>query len=304
MRRNKLNTRLAGCLLSLLAFLSACSHEEGPTPSPDSGLVTLSLQVKTSELPATKGEGEEDTEALDKPNEYIHSLVVLLAKEDEIIVERWNDVKENASMITWASDAISLEAGNYVAYAFANMESLPDESQGFLSGLTEGRTVDGLDETVVTMFKDDNSYDPAHGTYLPMSRRYPFKLTKDETVTIPLVRMLSRVEVSVERDEDRKEIISDFSFSGFVDNMNLFVDPYELNDVTGHNQDDKLMTPEGTNIVTGYKKEEVLNDDAPFYFYVSETKKQGDDKFTINLKLGDAAISRTLTRTVLVRNRI
>ena len=96
MRRNKLNTRLAGCLLSLLAFLSACSHEEGPTPSPDSGLVTLSLQVKTSELPATKGEGEEDTEALDKPNEYIHSLVVLLAKEDEIIVERWNDVKENA----------------------------------------------------------------------------------------------------------------------------------------------------------------------------------------------------------------
>lgn len=303
MRRNKLNTRLVGCLLSLLAFLSACSHEEGLTPSPDSGLVTLSLQVKTSELPATKGEGEEDTEALDKPNEYIHSLVVLLAKEDEIIVERWDiEEVEDASMTTWTSpDQISLETGNYVAYAFANMESLPDKGESFLLDLQKGGAIDGLDETVVTMFENNNSYNPETGTYLPMSRRYPFKLTENTTVIIPLVRMLSRVEVSVERDGERTETISDFSFSGFVDKMNLFVDPYELNDVTGHNQDDKLMTPDGANIVIPeYKKDGEWNGQ-PFYFYVSETK----GNFKIDLKLNGTPIGeRTLTRTVLIRNRI
>ncbi|WP_122359885.1 hypothetical protein [Parabacteroides sp. TM07-1AC] len=298
MRRNKLNTRLAGCLLLLLAFLSACSHEEGPTPSPDSGLVTLSLQVKTSELPATKGEGE-DTEAL--KNEYIHSLIVLLAK-DETIVERW-DVKEGkgASRETWASDQISLETGSYVAYAFANMESLPDEGGSFLNTLTETQSISDLETKVVTMFNGTNSYNPETGTYLPMSRRYPFNLTENTTVTIPLVRMLSRVEVSVERDGERQEPISNFSFSGFVDKMNLFVDPYELNDVMEYNEDGKLKTPVDASMVTdGYKKNGTWNGD-PFYFYVSETI--GD--FKINLNLDDTPIGeRTLTRTVLVRNRI
>lgn len=308
MRRNKLNTRLAGCLLSLLAFLSACSHEEGPTPSPDSGLVTLSLQVKTSELPATKGEGEENTETLDKPNEYIHSLIVLLVKEDGTIVERWDDVEEDkdASMVTWTSpNQISLETGNYVAYAFANMESLPDEGKNFLSNLTEGGDIGDLDKTVVTMFEGGNSYNPQgrdNPTYLPMSRRYPFKLTKDETVTIPLVRMLSRVEVSVERDGERKEPISDFSFSGFVDKMNLFVMPDALNDVTDFSNDGNLEIPRSAKVVTPeYSKTEHLDNDASFYFYVSETR----GSFKINLNLdGNSIDERTLTRTVLVRNRI
>ena len=299
MKRSKSYTIVCGFLL-LLASLSACSHEEGPIPSPDSDLVTFLLQVQTHEGVGTKA-GKDP-----KEQEYIHSLTVLLTNSDGTILRRWYDMDaKGGSKKNWTSEEISLETGNYVAYAFANMESLPEEGDNFLNALTENRSVYDLDNKVVTMFKDENLYDPnaeVSPTYLPMSRCFPFTLSKNTgTITIPLVRMLSRVEVSVERDGGRTESISNFIFSGFVDKMNLFVFPDVLNDKTSSELDNLLMVPSGTT--TSYKKEGVLEE--KFYFYVSETKKQGADKFTINLNLNDTPIGeRTLTRTVLVRNRI
>ena len=285
------------CALLLATGLAACSTESGGENLPNlAGTYDIRLAVGTKS-PATKADDDDNA----YENEFINTLFVVIAQDGKVLhsFEPYKDESQNGKQTTWTSSKIELKAGKYIAYAFANMESLPNnEWKTVLEGL-EGGTIADLDDKVITMF-DVNEYDPTKGTYLPMSRKYDFTVTESGTITIPLVRMVSRVEVTI--DADAGLTLSDFTFSGFADKEYLFVRPEALNEAIDDNQNSQLKVP---NEITNkdYIKSGVLP--KSFYFYVSETKGKTQEHFTIKIKLGETEITpRHLDRQYLVRNRI
>lgn len=200
--RNRLNPYkslpLLACLFLLLAF-GCTGSEQGGNGDPDlPEMVEVDLQVGVSDVSRslqTKASND-DLKPLD--GELIHSLVVFIVNESNIIEKKFlpEDLDESAekgNLTNWSSGTFTLTSGTKQIYAFANWESL-ENALSTVIATAEGQSMPTLPETVAY---PTAGFDPANRKYLPMSVSTTWTVSSSGKKSIELVRLVSRLQVKV-----------------------------------------------------------------------------------------------------------
>ena len=196
------------CLLAFLAF-GCVSGEKGSSGDLDlPEMVEVDLQVGIADVMSplqTKADEGEEVEREDKnalPGEQIHSLAVLIVNnstrkiEKKFLPDLTNDEKAKEGELTsWTSEEFRLPQGTKRIYAFANWESLKDETLEAVIEAEEGDEIPKLPEEVSW---PEGGFDPKQKkVYLPMSYFETWELSSSVKKTIRLTRLVSRLQVKV-----------------------------------------------------------------------------------------------------------
>lgn len=195
------------CLLAFLAF-GCVSGEKGGSGDLDlPEMVEVDLQVGISDVMSplqTKADEGEEVEKKDDnalSGEQIHSLAVLIVNnstqkiEKKFLPDLTNDEKAKEGELTsWTSEEFRLPQGTKRIYAFANWESLKNETLEAVIEAEEGDEMPKLPEEVSW---PDGGFDPENGVYLPMSYFETWELSSSVKKTIRLTRLVSRLQVKV-----------------------------------------------------------------------------------------------------------
>lgn len=195
------------CLLAFLAF-GCVSGEKGGSGDLDlPEMVEVDLQVGIADVMSplqTKADEGEEVEKKDDnalSGEQIHSLAVLIVNnstqkiEKKFLPDLTNDEKAKEGELTsWTSEEFRLPQGTKRIYAFANWESLKNETLEAVIEAEEGDEMPKLPEEVSW---PDGGFDPENGVYLPMSYFETWELSSSVKKTIRLTRLVSRLQVKV-----------------------------------------------------------------------------------------------------------
>ena len=272
-------------LFSLLftGLLFSCSEDSDvPDRGQEDDLCPVVIQIGSSESSQTRAFLEEDFE----DHEYIHSLCVFLVNaETNLIEKKWmldegtsepgGAETEKAGNITkWTSPEVLLQAGPKIIYAFANWETAQNETW---TGI-----IDRVENTTLTQEELNNIVldDPASkinfdgGKYIPMSLSHSFTLSASTgSIKVWLVRLVSRIDVTVTNNSDEDVTLSGFSMSDFATKVRLMEGSSAT--ITGnHISYSEDNVPIFLEKLTGKKG---------FSFYVNETL----DEQPYSIKIGE-----------------
>lgn len=278
--------------------LSACSFgEEYADNEPGTAAVQLSITAREEGDLNTRAGGTEEG----VNHEYIHNLCVLLVQDNKVIKKILPDLSGNeaarvGNLKTWVSDVFTLEAGNYTAYAFANIDSYYGTGWSSLTGVAEGTDVSGLgiDDMVLE--------DPAEKVdlvqyFIPMSARTEISVTSaTKSLSIGLDRLICKIRTTATASEADAKIRA-FSFGGYADRVPLFDDA-----VLGDVHYDKVckFTYTDQTLVTDQSGKVTLPD-----FYVNASP--AGHSFQVSLSTdekGGVTYQATTQRDELPRNSI
>lgn len=197
--RNRLNpykSLYALFLTAILAFSCVSGEKEAPD-LPE--MVEVDLQVGVSDVSQPLQTKTEDP-ALS--GEQIHSLVVFIVNASGTIEKKFQpDLKEDklaqkGELTSWSSETFKLTRGAKRVYAFANWESLNDETLNDAIATAEGQPM--LPATLPeTVSWPADGFDPVSGKYLPMSVSTTWTVSSSGKKSIELVRLVSRLQVKV-----------------------------------------------------------------------------------------------------------
>lgn len=192
------NLPLLASLLALIAF-GCVSGERGAGGEPDlPEMVEVDLQVGVSDASKSLQTKAADVNAL--PGEQINSLVVFIVDASGKIEKKFQpDLTEDeqakaGNLTSWSSGSFEITGGVKQIYAFANWESLNDNSLNSAIGTVEGQQMPDLLSQTVSY--PTNGFDPQTGKYLPMSYSTTWTVSSGKK-TIELVRLVSRLQVKV-----------------------------------------------------------------------------------------------------------
>ena len=272
-------------LFSLLftGLLFSCSEDSDvPDRGQEDDLCPVVIQIGSSESSQTRAFLEEDFE----DHEYIHSLCVFLVNaETNLIEEKWmledgtsepeGTGTENAGNITkWTSPEVLVQAGPKIIYAFANWKTAQNATW---TGI-----IDRVENTTLTQEELNNIVldDPASkinfdgGKYIPMSLSHSFTLSASTgSIEVWLVRLVSRIDVTVTNNSDEDVTLSGFSMSDFATKVRLMEGSSAT--ITGnHISYSEDNVPIFLEKLTGKKG---------FSFYVNETL----DEQPYSIKIGE-----------------
>lgn len=205
------------CLLAFLTF-GCVSGERGVNGEPDlPEMVEVDLQVGISDASGSlQTKASDDDKALD--GEQINSLVVFIVDASDKVEKKFQpDLKENeqakaGNLTNWSSGSFEITGGVKQIYAFANWESLSDETLNSAIGTAEGQEMPTLPETVSWK---NNSFDPNNNKFLPMSFSETWTVSSGTKKKIELVRLVSRMKVFVRNETGHGITVSSLKISPF-----------------------------------------------------------------------------------------
>ncbi len=226
--KNRLNQyKSLPLLASLFAFIAfgCVSGERGAGGEPDlPEMVEVDLQVGVSDASgALQTKASDDEKAL--PGEQINSLVVFIVDASGKVEKKFQpDLKENeqakaGNLTNWSSGSFEITGGVKQIYAFANWESLSDETLNSAIGTAEGQLMPTLPETVSWK---NNSFDPNNNKFLPMSFSETWTVSSGTKKKIELVRLVSRMKVFVRNETGHGITVSSLKITPFNTNSYLF----------------------------------------------------------------------------------
>lgn len=228
-------------LLLLLFALPACSDGDEPAV-PETRTAKLNIRLGVfggSRSAYTKASFEPDAEEADAYERAIDDWYVVILKNDgtieRVLSNRKNDVATAAGDDdnTHAVSGVELVVGEtYRFYAFANLLSLSDKGAAdYLLGLTEGQPFELAKAVSLKPVADYRI--PAAGTkasaYIPMSS-YAETATVQESgaqVKILLIRLLGKVEVSINNATGTDLILKSLSLGTFRTGGDIYLLPYD-----------------------------------------------------------------------------
>lgn len=263
------------CLLAFLAF-GCVSGEKGGSGDLDlPEIVEVDLQVGIADvapsLQTKADEGEEvekkDENALD--GEQIHSLAVLIVNnstqkiEKKFLPDLTNDeMAKEGELTSWSSEEFRLPKGTKRIYAFANWESLKNET---LKAAIEAKEGDEMPKLPEDVSWPEGGFNPKEGIYLPMSYAETWEVSSSVKKRIELTRLVSRLQVKVANATSHELQLDGLTFGSFNNRTLLFggaiKDWYEKGDVSFLPAETKTLQPMGN------KPEEYTSD----WMYVFET---------------------------------
>ena len=281
------------CLpLVFAASLAACTAMTDDVPADETATISLSITARQESDLNTRANYE-----VGQNHEFIHSLYVyIVSAADGTVVKKYiPDLKENSAakegnLRSWTSDPLTLDAGTYTIYAFANLDTYYDGLSANLSGLQEGAQFSKLNVDGI-VFDDPASKIDFKDYFIPMSAQKTVTVTPATTgISIGLDRLVSKIRMSGIAESTP---VSSLTFGGYANKVGLFPDTDLGDDVTYDSEYD---------VVNAGKlgKRNTVED-----FYVNCSPE--GHKFTVTLgsiKHGGTVYHATTKRDVLPRNSI
>ncbi len=211
------------CLLAFLAF-GCVNGERGANGNPDlPEIVEVDLQVGVSNASKSLQTKASADNAL--VGEQINSLVVFIVDASGKIEKKFqpdltgDEEAEKGELTSWKSGSFEISGGVKQIYAFANWESLNDNSLNSKIGTAEGQEMPTLPETVSW---GNNSFDPNNNKFLPMSFSETWTVSSGTKKQIELVRLVSRMKVFVRNETGHEITVNNLKVSPFNTNSYLF----------------------------------------------------------------------------------
>lgn len=233
---NNIYKRMAAVATSLLLALSllpSCSEDEGggpDIPEVEYAKLVISLGSLDNARPvATRAESIQDKDDSEYER-YIKDwwIVVLHGGEVEQVLSNTKGDVATATGDEQNTHQVSVELQvdeTYDFYAFAN---LPEENKSYLNSLAQGAEFE-IDQTVATI--DATSYNTgsiANGPYFPMSSyKYSVVVEEGVTVSIPLIRLLGKVSVSIQNSSNNTLSLSQVTLDKFRTTGSIYLLPYD-----------------------------------------------------------------------------
>lgn len=301
-----------------VAALAACSSEEqaGELPEADASLGislgTAAGSLTKADADAEVPDGGYDGDKYARAHEFINSLWVYVVDAGGTVQAGWtladgeswgidNEVVQagtgspEGNIIRWIGPVKDLPAGRYTLYAFANLENyVSDDVKHSFTGQKTMLTENELSE--ITLEKPADKVDFAGTTkmYIPMSGKKEITLTrKNQTERIELVRLLSRVDVTVKNEKNEAVVFNNFTMGKFADEVGLM----------------DMLNGTQTEFAWEYKKTfdpsltVAAGETHSFSFYVPETAKTDTNQY-VKMKAGNKTYSGLLTTSGILRNHV
>lgn len=245
---------VASALLLALSVLPACSDDEGggaDVPEGQYAKLVISLGSLDNATPAaTKAEpiDEEDDSEYEYHIENWWLVVMHNNAVVNVLSNVWNDPFTHIGG-DQNEHQVELELlidEEYEFYAFAN---LPEANQTYFETLRNtvqrgGNAVFDIDQTVESI--EASTYDSGTseaGPYFPMSSyKYSVTVTEGATVSIPLIRLLGKVSLSIQNSSNEKITLRQVSLNKFRTTGSIYLLPYDA----AKGGDTKLLEATGT----------------------------------------------------------
>ncbi len=298
---NKVKTyilRLLPCLCA--ALMASCSQDDAGDIN--SGTAHLRISVIAMEEGDLNSRAAGDMET-GTTGEFMNDnlLVMLVNASGNVALKLTPDLTANTAaqegnLKSWVSETIELEAGDYTAYAFANInDTYYDSWSSLVESIVEGSAFD------VSVFNDIVLEDPAGkldfdgGMFIPLSAT-PLSVSVTAAtsgISIGMDRLVGKIRATIEADAGVE--VSALTIGGYADRVTLMSDA-SLPAETQYN----LSTTVQVNQTISSGGSLQLAD-----FYVNETSS--GHPFSVDVvtsEMGGTTYSATTTTNALPRNYI
>ena len=309
-------------LAGLMAAMVACSEEEAIVPSPVGPEEPIEEETILEAVTIQFGpEGTVETRAFNgdenaREHEFMNSLiafivdaegkieVVINATESDSFQEALN--RDGAGNVAQYSTTVDLKPGTKTIYAFANMDKVHPIGDDKISFLMTLKEISKGSEWKNANVDDVILKDPAatvnfeKGGFIPMSvvRRGVNLTVSGQQVNIELVRLVSRVDITLQNQQGAEVTVSDLTMSDFADRVTLF-EPEENNPAEPTNATNSTKTFNDLDIKVPSQADptEIVS------FYVNETWGR-TDPFSVALTIDEKKMTGETKGQTIRRNHI
>lgn len=313
-------------LAGLMAAMVACSEEEEIVPSPvepeepDKETILEAVTIQFGP------EGTVETRAFNGDNnarehEFMNSLIAFIVDAEgkiEVVINATDSAsfqnaltKDGAGNVARYSTTVDLKPGAKTIYAFANMDKvhpIGDDKTSFLTTLKaiserEDKEWNNADVDGVVLTDPASTVNFEEGKnqgFIPMSvvRRDVNLTVSGQQVNIELVRLVSRVDITLQNQQGAEVTVSDLTMSDFADRVALF-EPEEDNPAapTGATNSSKTFDNLNKEVPSQADPTKIVS------FYVNET--WGRDKaFSVALTIDGKEMTGETKGQTIRRNHI
>lgn len=278
--------------LMLAASLAACTAITDDVPTDETATVSLSITARQESDLNTRASYE-----VGQDHEFIHSLYVYIVAADGTVKKKYmpdfsnNAAAKEGNLRSWTSDPLTLDAGEYTIYAFANLDTYYEGLSASLSGLQEGENISKLNVDGIVFDDPASKIDFNKGYFIPMSAKENVTVAPTTTgISIGLDRLVSKIRMS---GIDPGIKVNSLTFGGYANKVGLFDNTQLGNDVA---YDCEYDVAQSGKLGTG----NVVSD-----FYVNSSPS--GHHYTVTLgttEHGGTVYHATTQRDVLPRNSI
>lgn len=211
------------CLpLVFAASLASCTAITDDVPADETATISLSITARQESDLNTRANYE-----VGQNHEFIHSLYVyIVSAADETVVKKYiPDLDDNSAAMegnlrSWTSDPLTLDAGKYTIYAFANLDTYYEGLSASLSGLQEGENISKLNVDGIVFDDPASKIDFNNGYFIPMSAKENVTVKPTTTgISIGLDRLVSKIRMSgIDPDIN----VNSLTFGGYANKVGLF----------------------------------------------------------------------------------
>lgn len=309
-------------LAGMLALGWACSDEEPivtPPVGPDEPteeepiLEAVTIQFGPEGTVETRAYGDDNA----RDHEFMNSLIAFIVDAEgqiEVVINATDSIPfqntltaQGAGNVDHYSTTVDLTPGAKTIYAFANMDKVHpvgDDQTSFLTTLKEIATredkewdnanVDGV------VLSDPASTVNLKDGFIPMSvvRRDVNMTVSGQQVNIELVRLVSRVDITLQNQQGAEVNVTKLTMSDFADRVTLFEPEGETpTEPTGAKNSDKIFDNLNIEVPSQADPTEIVS------FYVNETWDR-DEAFNVALTIDGKEMTGETKGQTIRRNHI
>ncbi len=194
-------------LLALVGLLVACSSDDIAEEQPNgTDVATLTLRIGTPDAIAvtraagsTYGNWNDAKNATKDRLEMMYNwyVVIVDAQNKVVFVKEKTTVPQDDAEIDIVEEKVTLAAGNYTAYNFANIAktALPTALQNaYVNSTLSAADIAAID--AATFAVNGNNFEPSADNGIPMSNKQPLTIAASDTEKdLIVVRMLAKMEI-------------------------------------------------------------------------------------------------------------
>ena len=277
--------------------LAACSDSEGGIDVPAAETCSLTIRLGAEGTMETRVGGDDKAYL----GEFINTLWVFVTDTDGNIeakftlddgeTESASETADGGNVLRWWHTVEDIPTGNKIIYAFANMnevETTDGKAMTEVLAATEG----SLDVDNLVISDPAGNVNIAERQYIPMSIKQPVEVTGNNTITVELVRLVARVDVTIKNTKKDGEItLGNLTIGNFTDNVHLFPDNASSEESSSLSEE-KEIDLSGTSIASGGSSEVIS-------FYVNETIS---DNYNITLTTTENSVEETYTGALALQD--
>ncbi len=282
-----------------LVVPSACmSDDDAICPSSPATVQFHVSAASPGDLNATRAGGDPNAVS----GEFMSQLCVLVVGTDNKVV--WASGTDclaadadaaTGNLTDKTFQPITLAAGTYTVYAFANWTTAANKALDAIVALTAGDVLTADDLAAVVIDNPAARVDPANGKYIPMSAKETVTVTSTTgLISVGLDRLVGKVRVTLQSNDAAAVKVTGFNLTGFADKVSLFADD---------------AAPEGVTYTTAYTLPDVTlaQSGAHTYADLYVNESQGTTPFGVSLttdQYGGVHYESQTVRTTLPRNSV